>query len=658
MKKLYRLSFVLLLLIATGTAAVARISIDDLIRERAFSTFRLSPDGSKLAFLGEVQEGFKNIYVINLESMESKLITGEEANVNSFVWANNNRLVYSTDGANRVFNGVYAINSDGTDAKILIEPVMTPLGSPFTGISLSGRLFSVFGDDDDHILLYSSSRRRVNPDISKLNVYTGRESTYFHNPGDYNGFSMDGDGVARFAYKFEEDGSSAVYYRDSDDDEFELFHAFSADYITYSVEGYDKENLFAYVITNHLDDTASLYKLDLANKTYELVYKDPVYDLSAFAAGGNLIFSSKSGKLLGIQYEAEKPVNKWFNKQFEQLQQMIDEAFPDTVNQLIDWDEDQTKFIIASVSDRQPYLYRLLTINPLSVTELQSSKPWINPKDLPKCKPIEYKSRDGVTIHGYLYLPTDYKKGDKVPLLMLPHGGPWARDLWGFRSYLDTLQIFPATRGWAVMQVNFRGSTGYGKEHLTASYKKPHEMNQDVEDGVQWAIDQGYADPDHVAIMGASWGGYATMYGVTITPDLYRFGVNIFGVVDVPRQINWYRLRTKWQGSRDSGYEAWVRRIGDPKDEKDLAMLDSASPINFIDRIKVPLIVYHGTADVNVDIEQSRILRSELDKHDIEFDWISHADEHHSIRNFENRKDLYERIERLLVKFGKDNKGK
>jgi dipeptidyl aminopeptidase/acylaminoacyl peptidase len=630
----------------------ANIADELLIQKRQFSGFRLSPDGTHLAFLGPVQEGYRNIYVLNLDGKGAKLITGEKANVSGFLWVNNERIVFTIDGSNRVYNGLYAINRDGTGKRVLIEPVSISRESAFSGIGLWQRVYSRLRKDRDHILIYDeNSRRRKFPDLVKLDVYTGRTYRHFKNRGDFRSYTSDVNGVVRFGYTFEEDGTSEVFYRADGDHEFERLHTFKEDHTSYSVV--DVRENSAYVLTNHLDNTASLYKLDLQSRQYEKVYSDPVYDMSDFTGGVNTISSRKSGRLLGISYEGAKPKTMWLYPQLEALQAQLDEAYPETVNQIISIDNSMTNFVVASFSDRQPYIYRLLKTNPLSVVELQSSKPWIDPDSLPGTRPVSFNARDGMKIHGYLTLPMDYTEGERVPMLVMPHGGPWARDVWGFRSYLDTMRILPALHGWAVLEVNFRGSTGYGKDHLTASYKNADRMNHDVEDGVLWAVDQGYADKDHLGIMGASWGGYATMWGVTMTPDLYRFGVNIFGVVDMPKQINWYRLRTKWSGMRDEGYEVWGRRIGNPDIKEDLAKLEDWSPINSIDRIKADLLIYHGTQDVNVDIAQSRLLRSELDRAGIEFHWISKANEHHSIQNDSNRLELYNEIVKLLNKHGK-----
>lgn len=643
---------VFVLTVLTCLPGYADLSRELLIKKRDFSGFRLSPDGRHVAFLGPVKDAFRNIYVINLETQEAKLITGEKANVTGFIWANNERIVFTTDGSNRVYNGLYAINCDGSGNRILIEPVMISRESAFTGIGLGSRLYSRFTEDENHILIYDdSSRRRKFPDLLKLNVYNGRTQSYFNNPGNFRSYDMDDEGVVRFGTAINEDGSSEVYYRPSEDDDFEILHSFGEDHVQYSVVRVEKG--FAYVLTNHLDNTVSLYKLDLATRKYERVYSDPVYDLMTDFWGGDVIFSPKSGRLLGITYEAAKPKTVWFYPQFEQLQNLVDEAYPDTVNQVISSDDNLKKFVVTSLSDRQPYMYRLLTIDPLSIIDLQSSKPWINPDDIPETQPISFKARDGLTIHGYLTLPMDRKPGEPVPMVVMPHGGPWARDVWGFRSYIDTMRILPALNGWAVLEVNFRGSTGYGINHLKASYKNADRMNYDVEDGVLWAVEQGYADVDHLGIMGASWGGYATMWGVTKTPDLYRFGINIFGVVDLPKQINWYRLRTKWSGMRDEGFEVWGRRIGNPDIKKDLADLEEWSPLNYIDQIKADLLIYHGTQDINVDIAQSRLLRSSLKGANIDFEWISKGDEHHSITNYFNRLELFEKIVRLLEKHGK-----
>jgi len=632
-------------ILSVGTT-LGNVSIDDLIREREFGAFNLSPDGKSLAFTAPV-EGFRNIFVIDLETMNAQLVTGEEADVDSYFWANNSRLVYSTDGANRVYNGLYAIDKNGENSRVLIEPIMTGRTSAFTGIPAIGRLYSENYDEEDWIVVTDNSTRRRYPDLIKLNVYDGKTLDYFKNPADFTSLVDDGE-IVRMAFESNDDGSMKVYYRPDADADFRLFEEFEDDWIVYSVVGFDEERENAYILTNHLDDTISLYRVEFDSKTYTRVFSDPDYDLSQ-----NVFFSPKTNNLLGLRYEKDRPAFKWFNSQIEQLQGMLDEAFPDTVNIVIDADESLNRMIVSSFSDRQPPVYRLLTINPLGIVDLQPSKPWIKADELPSTKPVSFSARDGRKIHGYLTLPKEYEENNPVPLVVLPHGGPWARDVWGFRSYVDTLRIFPATRGWAVLEVNFRGSTGYGNDHLLASFKEPHQMNHDVEDGVKWAVEEGYADPEHLGIMGASWGGYATMYGITMTPDLYRFGINIFGVVDLAEQINWYRLRTKWGGSRDSGFEIWANRMGNPDLDEEKAILDSASPINFIDRITADLLIYHGTEDVNVDIAQSRKLRRALKRENIDFKWISKADEHHTIRNFENRKELYLEIEKLLKKHGK-----
>jgi len=274
---------------------------------------------------------------------------------------------------------------------------------------------------------------------------------------------------------------------------------------------------------------------------------------------------------------------------------------------------------------------------------LAKTRPWLDDYELCGHIPISYEARDGRKIHGYLTLPKTYEPGKPVPLIVNPHGGPWARDVWGIWSWFDLEPEFYASRGFAVLKVNFRGSTGYGKDHLESSFKNMEDMHYDVIDGVLWAIDQGYADKNKVGIAGASWGGYATMVGITKNPEIFQFGINIFGVVDLVEHINTYN-----QWDREEGYEYWLRRIGDPKIPEDKENLEEWSAINYLERIDDPVFVYHGLRDGNVDIEQSRMLIRRLNRLGKDVTDIIRTEEAHSMADEDNRIDLYNEIDAFL----------
>ncbi len=260
-----------------------------------------------------------------------------------------------------------------------------------------------------------------------------------------------------------------------------------------------------------------------------------------------------------------------------------------------DYNKEMTKFIVSVSSDTVYGKYYYYDSTTDELTELATLSPWLNPNELAEMHPISYKSRDGLTINGYLTLPKNKEVKD-LPLIVNPHGGPWARDMWG--GFNPEVQLL-ANRGYAVLQVNFRSSTGYGKEFLQAGNKQwgGLKIQDDITDGVQWAIDQGIADPDRIGIYGASFGGYATLAGITYTPDLYAAAVDYVGVSNIFTLLN--TIPPYWETMRNMFYE----RVGHP--EKDKELLTAVSPVFHADKIKTPLFVAQGANDPRVNKAES-----------------------------------------------------
>jgi dipeptidyl aminopeptidase/acylaminoacyl peptidase len=254
-------------------------------------------------------------------------------------------------------------------------------------------------------------------------------------------------------------------------------------------------------------------------------------------------------------------------------------------------------------------------------------------------KPITYQSRDGLTINGYLTLPKD-KEPKNLPVVVNPHGGPWARDVWGFNSEIQ----FLANRGYAVLQMNFRGSTGYGKKFWEASFKQwGKKMQDDITDGVKWLVDQGIADPKRIAIYGGSYGGYATLAGLAFTPDLYSCGVDYVGVSNMFTFMK--SIPPYWKPYLDMFYEM----VGDPS--KDSLLFASVSPVFHVDRMKVPLLVAQGAKDPRVNINESNQIVEALKKKGIDVQYMVKDNEGHGFSNEENRFDFYEAMEKFLEKY-------
>jgi dipeptidyl aminopeptidase/acylaminoacyl peptidase len=254
-------------------------------------------------------------------------------------------------------------------------------------------------------------------------------------------------------------------------------------------------------------------------------------------------------------------------------------------------------------------------------------------------KPITYQSRDGLTINGYLTLPRGLKVKN-LPVVVNPHGGPWYRNSWGYNSEVQ----FLANRGFAVLQMNFRGSTGYGRKFWEASFKQfGKAMQDDITDGVKWLIKQGIADPKRVAIYGGSYGGYATLAGITFTPDLYACAVDYVGISNLFTFMK--TIPPYWKPTVDMFYEM----IGNP--EKDKELLESASPVFHADKIKAPLFVAQGANDPRVNINESNQIVEALKKRGVPVEYMVKENEGHGFRNEENRFDFYEAMEKFLTKY-------
>jgi dipeptidyl aminopeptidase/acylaminoacyl peptidase len=331
----------------------------------------------------------------------------------------------------------------------------------------------------------------------------------------------------------------------------------------------------------------------------------------------------------------------WFDEGYHNLQKRLEGLFPGLVVRLLGSNDDKTLFLVATFSDRQPPVYRWVDLEKATGGVFKNSAPWIDPKRMQSENILKFRTRDGHELDAYLTLPAGASKKNLPPLVVLPHGGPWARNSWGF----DGEAQFLASRGYAVLQPNYRGSNGYSWMFPPEDTWDFRKMHDDVTDATKTMIASGLIDGSRIAIMGASFGGYLAVSGVVNEPALYRCAVTIAGVFDWEQLIQ----DKKYYKYDDDRYGYLMRRLGDPKQQQ--AKFDQISPGRHVDQIRVPVFVSGGKYDQTVEIGQSIRLISGLEKYHVPYEQLLIREEGHGMRHLKNEVELYTRIEAFLDKY-------
>jgi dipeptidyl aminopeptidase/acylaminoacyl peptidase len=342
---------------------------------------------------------------------------------------------------------------------------------------------------------------------------------------------------------------------------------------------------------------------------------------------------------VGVVYDADRAGVAWFDDKVAGVQTAVDKALPGNVN-VLSFSDDRQRYVITSYSDVSPGSFYHFDRTTGKLEWLADRMPWIDPKKMSPMTPVRYKARDGLEIPAYLTVPRG-SSGKNLPMVAVIHGGPWVDgDQWAF----DPEVQFLASRGYAVLQPNFRGTMRYGWKHFASSFKQwGLTMQDDITDGVQWAIDQGVADPKRVCIYGASYGGYATMMGLAKTPDLYKCGINYVGVTDLD-----LFLGATWS---DFAYSAWLNNemkgmFGDANTDRE--RLKATSPVELASRIKAPVLMAYGASDVRVIPEHGFRMRAALEKAGQKPEWMIAEGEGHGYRDPKNQVMFYGAMEKFL----------
>ena len=560
-------------------------------------------------------------------------------NVSSFYWANNERIIFETGGdqlndmtgfADRV--GLYAVNRDGSKDKQLVKP-----GDAITYKVISTLTLHRLPEDPEHVLVMRNDRKRFYLDVYKMNVYTGKFSRVLSPPGPVTNWGVDNNGVIRMATMQDENSLSyetQIMYRDNEDSEWREVDRFEGLQNGWNQLGFTEDNGQIYITSNLGRDTYSIGVFDPETGDIEDLFENEGTDV-------NRLGFTDDGEAITILYTDinTKPKRHFINEKWKNIIENLNVSFGVDYVGITSMSDDQQKMILSIADDRNPGDYYLYDRGKNTITYLGSIRPWVDPKTMAEMQPISFTARDGETVHGFLSLPVD-SNGKNLPLIINPHGGPFGiQDQWRFNGETQ----FFVNRGYAVMQINFRGSGGYGKRFERMGFKRwGLEMQDDISDGVYWAVEQGIADPEHVCIYGASYGGYATMAGITLTPELYRCAVNYVGIWDIKML---YEQTGRWTDRMKIWFHSHVL---DPK--KDLDQLKKTSPNFHLDKIKAPLFIVHGRRDYNVRVEQAETLMDALDEKNIPYEVLIKREEGHGFTLEENKIELYSRMEEFFEK--------
>ena len=618
-------------------------------------TVAFSPDGKTVAMVVATQNGRLQLAAMDLEKRNPKIIAGfSNADIGEVQWVNANRLVYTTVdqklavGETRYYPGLYAIDKDGGDLRTLVDRVWIPESTASTIIKskiLSGENF-FYGVDhsanSESVFVWEPIWDKTGEweglRLKRVNTRTGLVEIV-PMPGASKEWLIDDNGVPRICVSTV-DGIEKIFYRANKGEAWRVISETSA-YADNDISPYAiGANGTLYVTSRNGHDKIGLYRFDLTKNAVE---GEPIVTVDGYDFSGDLILEAGSGRLLGVRYENDAYSSVWIDEKLKGIQEKIDALLPATINQIRLARDGLSRYVIVrSYSDVQASMYLSFDTQESKLDLIGATFPKIDASKMSQQDLVHFKARDGLDIPAYLTLPKD-KTQKNLPLVVLVHGGPYVRGVsWGWDAEVQ----FLASRGYAVLQPEFRGSTGYGFAHFKAGWKQwGMAMQDDIADGANWLIARGIVDPKKVCIAGASYGGYATLMGLAKNPELFKCGVNWIGVTDIMLMYN-----ENWGGDFSSQWRKYgmPKMVGDPV--KDVLQLKANSPVEIADKITQPLLMAYGSADRRVPIEHGEKFYSKVKKNNPNVEWIRYLDEGHGWGLPQTRIDFWGKVEIFLEK--------
>lgn len=634
--------------IITLHAQAAPLPVEAYGRLPAFSDVNISTGGSYIAAIMDQGEGYVvGVYELPITA-DSNFWARKYDNgtIRWIEWANDERLLVSVEFLDRL-QGIpikqtrlIAMNYDGSD----VENMVRRPKSKTSGLhQFQDNVLDMLPEDPDHILMAFSldASNSLEPEVRKVNVHTGKNKLMETRQEHISTWYTDRDGNVRIGFGIHDEKLRMILRDSADSDWKDISYRFQDaetrkfdDSVTFEPLGFDSDPNILYILSNHESDTASVYRYDIARDEFlDIVYGRDDVDISG------LEYDSTGRNVIGVRYIAEEPEVHYLEENADaRIREQLSEYFGGADVRLTSSTYDNSRWVVSVSGDTRPLQYYLLDKTDGSLKMFGQQYPSLNAGMLAPMQVTSYKARDDVEIPAFITLPpgiASLADAHALPFVALPHGGPSARD---FKRF-DFLAQFLASRGYGVLQMNFRGSSGYGTTFALAGHREwGQAMQDDVTDGVNWLVEQRYADAGRICAVGWSYGAYAALMGSVKTPDLYRCAVGIAGVYDLKALL---RSESRYHNGRFLSRN--VGRLWSDGDQ-----LEMNSPANNAAGIKVPVLLMHAADDRVVDIYQSRLMRDALEKANKSFDYVEYESGGHSMVS-KDRVEMLKQMEAFLA---------
>jgi dipeptidyl aminopeptidase/acylaminoacyl peptidase len=580
---------------------------------------QISPDGNQIGYLAPVN-GVLNVWIRTLGKSDDRAVTNDtKRGIRNFTWQyDNQHILYTQDVGGDENWRLYQTDIASKQTKDL---------TPWDKVRVD--LIAYEWHQPDTVLIQANKRDPKVFDIYRVDLKSGNAELDTENPGDVQGWQADNDLRVRAAQVDQPDGGSIIRVRNDVKAPWRDLIKWGPDETFGGISGFSPDNKKLWVITSLDVNAARIMEIDIASGQRKVIAEDPQFDVAG------AITQPKTNELQVVTFVKQRMTYDFIDPQikadYEALQKVRNADIGDISRSL-----DDKRWIVTYVSDDAPVIYYLYDRPSKKATYLFTSRPALDKYKLSAMNPIEYTARDGMKIYGYLTTPAGMD-AKNLPMVLYVHGGPWARDQWGFNRYAQWL----SNRGYAVLQINFRGSTGYGKQYINAGDRQwAGAMHTDLLDGKDWAVKQGVADASKVCIMGGSYGGYATLAGVTFSPNAFACGVDIVG----PSNLNTL-LKTippYWS----TLLSTFHKRMGDSEQ-----VLSPQSPLFKADQIKVPLLIGQGANDPRVNKAESDQIVQAMRKNSKDVEYYVFPDEGHGFARPTNNMAFQAAAENFLAKY-------